>query len=169
MVAAWGETSDDDSEYEVGDEQTLMAIGESDDEQEVNVIHLNDKIKFLSKKRLTELLLDFIDESEVINNEKEQLSRECVILKAKCKNLESRVNESDSKNAVLENYVLELDTRTCKKKADHTHLTLEENLGNLKDELYKKDKQIRVLKEDLGKVKRVNNIYIVDLSTLSEN
>ncbi|XP_070010348.1 uncharacterized protein [Nicotiana sylvestris] len=32
MVAAWGETSDEDSEDEAGDEQPLMAIGESDDE-----------------------------------------------------------------------------------------------------------------------------------------
>ncbi|XP_070012912.1 uncharacterized protein [Nicotiana sylvestris] len=37
MVAAWGESSNEDSEDEAGDEQTLMAIGESDDEQEVQV------------------------------------------------------------------------------------------------------------------------------------
>ncbi|XP_070024892.1 uncharacterized protein [Nicotiana sylvestris] len=37
MVAAWGETSDEDSEDEAEEEQTLMAIGESDDEQEVQV------------------------------------------------------------------------------------------------------------------------------------
>ncbi|XP_070013953.1 uncharacterized protein [Nicotiana sylvestris] len=75
----------EDSEDEAGDEQARMAIGESYDEQEVSVIHLKDKIKFLSKEKLSELLLDFIDESEVINNEKEQLSRECVILKASAK------------------------------------------------------------------------------------
>ncbi|XP_070015801.1 uncharacterized protein [Nicotiana sylvestris] len=34
MVATWGDTSDEESEDEVGDEQALMAIGESDDEQE---------------------------------------------------------------------------------------------------------------------------------------
>ncbi|XP_070004746.1 uncharacterized protein [Nicotiana sylvestris] len=183
MVAAWGETSDKDSEDEAVDEQALMAIGESDDEQDVSVIYLKDKIQFLSKERLSELLLDFIDESEVINNEKEQLSREYVILKAKCKNLESRASESDSKNAELKNQVLELDTSvlelrfenlklklgTGKKKADHTHLTLKVNLGKMKDELCKKGEQIRVLKEELGKGKRVNNIYIVDLSTLLEN
>ncbi|XP_070020948.1 uncharacterized protein [Nicotiana sylvestris] len=37
MVAAWGETSDEDSEDEAGDQQALMAIRESDDEQEVQV------------------------------------------------------------------------------------------------------------------------------------
>ncbi|XP_070004164.1 uncharacterized protein [Nicotiana sylvestris] len=164
MVAAWGESSYEDSEDEDGEEQTLMTIGESDDEQEVSVIHLKDKI---SKEKLSELLLDFIDESEVINNEMEQLSKECAILKAKCKNLELRASESDSKNTELKNQVLELDTTvlklrsenlklklgTGKKKVDHIHLTLEENLGKMKDELYQKNEQIRVLKEDLGKVK----------------
>ncbi|XP_070010184.1 WEB family protein At5g16730, chloroplastic-like [Nicotiana sylvestris] len=122
---------------------------------------IRDLKKYLMKGK------DFIDESEVINNEKEQLSKECVILKAKCKNLELRASESDSKNAELKNQVLKLDTivlelrtenlklklGTGKKKADHIHLTLKENLGKMKDELYKKDEQISVLKEDLSKVK----------------
>ncbi|XP_070009568.1 uncharacterized protein [Nicotiana sylvestris] len=78
-----------------------------------------------------------------------------------------RTSESESKNAKLKNQVHELDTTirelrsenlklklgTGKKKVDHTQLTLEENLGKMKDELYKRDEQIRVLKEDLNKVK----------------
>ncbi|XP_070026094.1 uncharacterized protein [Nicotiana sylvestris] len=139
MVAAWGETSDEYLEDEAQEEQALMAIGESDDEQEVSILHLKNKITFLSKEKLAELLLDFIDESEIINNKKEVLSRECVILKAKCKSLESRANESDNTNAKLKNQVLELDNK--------------ENLGKMKDELYKKDELIKVLEEDLGKVK----------------
>ncbi|XP_070050922.1 uncharacterized protein [Nicotiana tomentosiformis] len=67
MVAAWGESSDEESDDEDGDEQALMAIGESDGESheqsEISIIHLKDKIKFLSKEKLSELLLDFIDES----------------------------------------------------------------------------------------------------------
>ncbi|XP_070010158.1 uncharacterized protein [Nicotiana sylvestris] len=116
MVAAWGETLDEDLEDEARDEQALMAIEESDDKHE------------------------------------EELSRECMILKAKCKNLESRANMSESENTKLKNQVLELDTSILevrsenlklklgigKKKADHTHLTLEENLGKMKNELYKK-------------------------------
>ncbi|XP_070025508.1 uncharacterized protein [Nicotiana sylvestris] len=118
-------------------------------------------------ERLSELLLDFIDESEDLNNKKEQVSKECVILKAKCKNLELRASESESKNVELKNQVHELDTTilelrfenlklklgTSKKKIDHTQLTLEENVGKMKDELDKRDEQIRVLKEDLNKVK----------------
>ncbi|XP_070002833.1 spindle assembly checkpoint component MAD1-like [Nicotiana sylvestris] len=193
LMRGKGSSRDEESEDGARDEQALVAIGESDDEQEVSILHLKDKIKFLSKERLSEQLHDFIDEFEIINNEKEELYRECMILKAMSKNLESRANESESENNEFKNQVLELDTSvlelrsenlklklgTGNKKSDHTHLTLEENLGKMKDELYKKDEQIRVLKEDLGEgpsegkqqnmEKRVNNIYIVDLSTLSEN
>ncbi|XP_070020070.1 uncharacterized protein [Nicotiana sylvestris] len=70
MVAAWGESLDESSNNENGDEQALMAIRESDEDSEVSVIHLKDKIKFLSKEKLSELLLDFIDESENLNNKK---------------------------------------------------------------------------------------------------
>ncbi|XP_070003284.1 uncharacterized protein [Nicotiana sylvestris] len=168
MVVAWGESSDESSDDEDGDEQALMAIGESDEESE-NQVHA----------------------------------------------LESNVLELRFKN-------LKLKLGAGKKKADHTQLTLEKNVGKMKDELYKRDEKIRVLKEDLSKVqvkgrdqiwymdsgcskhmtgnknqflsledlkggnvsfengkkgeiigvgkgKRVNNVYILDLSTLSRN
>ncbi|XP_070002515.1 uncharacterized protein [Nicotiana sylvestris] len=132
----------------------------------------------IAEERLSELLLDFIDESEIINNEKEDLCRECMILKSKCKNLESRANKSESENAELKNQVLELDTSILelrsdnlklklgigKKKAAHTHLTLEENLRKIKDELYRKDEQIRVLKEDIGKGS--SQIWYMDIGCL---
>ncbi|XP_070015378.1 uncharacterized protein [Nicotiana sylvestris] len=150
IVAAWGESSNEDSEDEDRNKQALIAIGESDEKSEKGYLSYS-----------------FIDESEDLNNEKEQLSKECVILKAKCKNLELRASESDSKNAELKNQVHELDITVLelrsenlklklgkgKKKVDHTQLTLEENLGKMKNELYKRDKQIRVFKEDLSKVK----------------
>ncbi|XP_070025778.1 uncharacterized protein [Nicotiana sylvestris] len=158
MVASWGESLDEDSDDEDGDEQALMAIGESNEESEVSIIHLKDKIKFLSKEKLSELLLDFIDEFEDINNEKEQLSKEYVILKAKCKNLELRVSETVSENTALKNLVHEFESNvlelitenlklklgTSKKTSDCTQLTLKENVGKLKDELYKKDEQLQV-------------------------
>ncbi|XP_070029757.1 uncharacterized protein [Nicotiana sylvestris] len=124
VVAAWGKTSDEDSEDEAGDEQALMAMAESDNEHEVSVLHLKDKIKFLSKERLSELFLYFSDESEIINNEKEDLSRDCVILKVKCKNLESRAYESDSKNAELKKQVLELDTSVLEIRFENLKLKL---------------------------------------------
>ncbi|XP_070042496.1 uncharacterized protein [Nicotiana tomentosiformis] len=146
------DSSDDDD----GDEQALMAIEEFDEETEVSVIHLKDKIKLMSKERLSELLLELIDESKDVNIEKEQLSKECVILKAKCKNLQLRVSETVSENTVLKNKIHALDSTvlelrsenlklklgTGKKTADHTQLTLEENIGKMKDELY--DEQVQV-------------------------
>ncbi|XP_070015174.1 uncharacterized protein [Nicotiana sylvestris] len=140
-----------------------MAIGESDEKIEVDIFHLKDKNKFFSKKRLSELLLELIDESEDVNNEKEQLSKECVVLKAKCKNLELNACETKSENTVLKNQVhslhttilqlssenLKLKLGTGKKTVDHTQLTLEENVGKIKDELYKRDELVRVIKKDL--------------------
>ncbi|XP_070010729.1 WEB family protein At5g16730, chloroplastic-like [Nicotiana sylvestris] len=163
--------NDEDLEDEDGDEQALTTIGESNEESEVSINHLKDKIKFLSKERLSELLLDFIDESEDLNNDKEQLSKDCVILKAMFKNLELRDSKRDSKNVELKNQVHKLDTTilelrsinlklklgTGKKKDDHTQHILEENLGKMKDELYRRDEQIRVLKKDLNKVKHELN------------
>ncbi|XP_070036121.1 uncharacterized protein [Nicotiana tomentosiformis] len=157
MVAAWGESSNESSDGDDEDERALMAIGESDEETEVSVFHLKDKIKFLSKERLFELLLELIDESEDINNKKEQLSKECVILNAKCKNLELRASETVSENTVLKNQVHALDSTvlelrsenlkfklgTGKKTVDHTQLTLEENIGKIKNELYKRDEQLQ--------------------------
>ncbi|XP_070031226.1 uncharacterized protein [Nicotiana tomentosiformis] len=88
-----------------------------------------------------------IEESD--EETEEQLSKECVILKAKCKNLELRASETVSDNTVLKNQVHTLDTTVLdlrsgnlklklgigKKTVDHTQLTLEENIGNMKDEL----------------------------------
>ncbi|XP_070057636.1 uncharacterized protein [Nicotiana tomentosiformis] len=128
MVVAWGESSDEESDDEDGDEQALMAIGESDgeshEESEVSIIHLKDKIKFLSKETLSELLLDFIDESEVINKEKEQLSKDCVILKAKCKNLELRVSETVSENTALKNQVHTFEANVLELKSENLKLKL---------------------------------------------
>ncbi|XP_070046434.1 uncharacterized protein [Nicotiana tomentosiformis] len=132
-----------------------MAIGESDEETEVSVFYLKDRNKFLSKERLFELLIELIDESKDVNNEKEQLSKKCVILKAKCKNLELRACETESENTVLKNQVhtlditilehrsenLKLKLGTGKKTVGDTQLTLEENVGKMKDELYKRDEQ----------------------------
>ncbi|XP_070055099.1 uncharacterized protein [Nicotiana tomentosiformis] len=103
MVATWGESSDEESDEEDGDEKALMAIGESDEESE--------------------------------------LSKDCVILKAKCKNQELRVSETVSENTTLKNQVhtfeanvlelkseyLKLKLGTSKKTTDCTQLTLEEN------------------------------------------
>ncbi|XP_070021415.1 uncharacterized protein [Nicotiana sylvestris] len=105
MVAAWGETSDEDSEDEAEEEQALMSIGESDDEQEVQV------------KGMSQIwYMDSGYSKHMTRNKDRFLSLE------------------DLKG------------------------------GNVSFGNRKKGEIIGV-----GKGKRVNNIYIVDLSTLSEN
>ncbi|XP_070004234.1 uncharacterized protein [Nicotiana sylvestris] len=47
---------------------------------------------------------------------------------------------------------LKLKLGTGKKTVDQTQLTFEENIGKMKDELYKRDEQLRIPKEDLRKV-----------------
>ncbi|XP_070034929.1 uncharacterized protein [Nicotiana tomentosiformis] len=183
-----------------------MAIGESDEETEISVIYLKDKIKLLSKERLSKLLIKLIDESEDVNNEKEQLPKECVILKAKCKNLKLRVSETISKNVVLKNQVQVKGNNQiwymdsgCSKHmtgSKNQFLSLDDlKGGNVSFGNGKKSEIIGVGKVgktnshsienvyltdglkyslisvsqlcDRGKI--VNNIYVVYLSTLSEN
>jgi len=95
-----------------------------------------------------------------------------VILKVKYKNLKLRVSETVSENTALKNQVhafesnvlelrsenLKLKLGTGKKKTDHAQLTLEENVGKMKDELYKRDELVRILKDDLRKFKHELNI-----------
>ncbi|XP_070047449.1 uncharacterized protein [Nicotiana tomentosiformis] len=72
------------------------------------------------------------------------------------------IGESDKETEVhaLDETVLELRSEnlklklgTGKKIVDHTQLTLETNVGKLEYELYKRDELVRILKEDLNKVK----------------
>nr|XP_016454092.1 PREDICTED: uncharacterized protein LOC107778358 [Nicotiana tabacum] len=125
---------------------------------EKNAQEISCKIKYPSKERLSELLLELIDESEDVNNEKEQLLKECVILKAKCKNLKLRACETENENIILKNQLRALDTTvlelkseniklklgTSKEIASDRELTLEGDLGKVKDELYKRDDQVQV-------------------------
>ncbi|XP_070050361.1 uncharacterized protein [Nicotiana tomentosiformis] len=108
-----------------------MANGESDEETELSVFHLKEKIKFLSKERLCELLLELTDESEDVNNKKEQLSKECVHA------LDTTILELRYENQKLKLGI-------GKKTDDRTQLTLETNVGKVKDELYKRDEQVQV-------------------------
>nr|XP_016510468.1 PREDICTED: uncharacterized protein LOC107827779 [Nicotiana tabacum] len=60
---------------------------------------------------ITKTSRKLIDESEDVNNKKEQLSKECIILKAKCKNLKLRACETESENIVLKNQRQEPDDK----------------------------------------------------------
>ncbi|XP_070053338.1 spindle pole body component 110-like [Nicotiana tomentosiformis] len=169
MVATWKDSSDEDIDDSV--ERALIAIRESkdelDEESEISFLDLKDKIKLLSKDRLLELLLTLIDESKNICSEKEQLLKECNFLKAECKNLEINICKIEKENTALKNQVHALDTvvlelrsknvklklGTEKEITSDIQLNLEDGLRKVKDELYKKEENVRALKEDLTKVK----------------
>nr|XP_016496319.1 PREDICTED: uncharacterized protein LOC107815269 [Nicotiana tabacum] len=61
---------------------------------------------------------------QVINKEKEQLSKDCVILKAKCKNLELRVSETVSENTALKNQVHTFEANILELKSENLKLKL---------------------------------------------
>ncbi|XP_070039127.1 uncharacterized protein [Nicotiana tomentosiformis] len=75
--------------------------------------------------------------------------------------------ESEIKNIVLKNKVHAIDTTVLELRSNNlklklgigkeiasvTQLTLEKDIGKVKDELYKRDEHVRVLTEDLNKVK----------------
>ncbi|XP_070031956.1 uncharacterized protein [Nicotiana tomentosiformis] len=168
-VATWKDSSDEDTNDNA--ERTLIEIRESEDEpdeeSEISFLEFKDKIKLLSKDRLSELLLTLIDESKNISSEKEQLLKECNFLKGECKNLEINVCKTEKENTALKNQVHELDTTVLelrseniklklgigKEIASDIQLNLEDDLRKVKDELYKKEENVRVMKEDLTKVK----------------
>ncbi|XP_070008145.1 uncharacterized protein [Nicotiana sylvestris] len=104
--------------------------------------------------------------------------------RAKCKSLEARANESDSKNAKLKDQVLELDTSVLELRFENSKLKL--GTDGLKYSLISVSQlcdkgnivaftstKCFVINLTTDKIilqgKRVNNIYIVGLSTLSEN
>ncbi|XP_070055267.1 uncharacterized protein [Nicotiana tomentosiformis] len=164
-------------------ESKITAIQESKNIATLRLDELIENLTAYELRRLSELLLDFIDESEDINNEKKRLYKECVILKAKCKNLELRVSETVSENTALKNQVhtfesnvlelksenLKLKLGTSKKIADCTQLTLEENVGKLKDELYKKDEQRQENDDEaIGLVRNLNETTVQMEAALEE-
>ncbi|XP_070032036.1 uncharacterized protein [Nicotiana tomentosiformis] len=67
--------------------------------------------------------------------------------------LKNQVHALESTVLKLRSENLKLKLGIGKNTADHTQLTLKENVGKMKDELYKRDEQVRILKEDLSKVK----------------
>jgi len=94
-----------------------------------------------------------MNEIDRMSTRDDQLINNLSCVKLDIKELESDKASLEKQVKDLKNQVLELDTSilelrpenlklklgTGKKKADHTHLILEENLGKMKDELYRKD------------------------------
>ena len=91
MLAAWGDTSDED-EVSKGEEAAvaLMAIGESDTDEEAldSLAELKGKVSVLTKAKLEELFLTLIDEYDSTNAENCMLQDACADLKRDIRKLE---------------------------------------------------------------------------------
>jgi len=112
MMAAWGDSSDE--EEESGEEQegavALMARSESDSDEESGdcLIELKNKVSKLSKHKLKEYLLMFMDEYSALQTENCDLTKECdelkkvvIQLRKENKNLQDEKIELDMNNLLL--------------------------------------------------------------------
>ena len=112
MMAAWGDSSDE--EEGSGEEQegtvALMARNESDadEESEDCLIELKNKVSKLSKHKLKEYLLMLMDECDALHTENCDLTKECdelkkvvIQLRKENKNLKDEKIELDMNNLVL--------------------------------------------------------------------
>ncbi|XP_070012928.1 uncharacterized protein [Nicotiana sylvestris] len=131
------------------DERALITIGNSDEEAEL------------------------IDESKDVINEKEQMSKECVVLKAKCKNLEIRASETESENVVLKNQVqVKRNNKIwCVDNGCSKHMTRKKNQfllledlkgGNISFGNGKKGEIIWVGKIGMTDSHSIENLYLID-------
>ncbi|XP_075076373.1 uncharacterized protein LOC142163023 [Nicotiana tabacum] len=108
-------------------ESLAIKEGETIQEMYTRFTTLTNELKSIGRiipeeERLSKLILKLIDEYEDVNNEKEQMSKECVVLKAKCKNLEHKASETESENAGLKNQIriLKEDLSKVKNELDRT-------------------------------------------------
>ena len=120
MLAAWGDTSDED-EVSEGEEAAvaLMAIGESDTDEEAldSLAELKGKVSVLTKAKLEELFLTLIDEYDSMNAENCMLQDACADLKRDIRKLEQENESLENHKSVvdIENLVLNKDLDDLKK------------------------------------------------------
>jgi len=98
MLAAWGDSTEEEEEGIEEEEaaRALMARSdtESDDEPLDSLAQLKDKVCGLSKAKLKELLFTLMDECDALNSEN-------CMLKDMCAELKGNVIELDHENKIL--------------------------------------------------------------------
>jgi len=135
MLAAWGDTTEDDEASEEEKAIALMARSESDSDDEPldSLAQLKEKVRGLNKAKLEELLFTLMDEYVSINAEN-------YMLKDACSDLKRDMRRLELKNQVLKSERLEVDTKT---------LILHEDLNKLKETLSMKEEMFNT---DLSKL-----------------
>jgi len=91
MIAAWGDSTDDEEGYDEEEEAVaLMARSETDSNEESSdsLIRLKNKVSGLNKNKLKEFLFTLMDECDALHSENCDLRDECDEVKREVRELE---------------------------------------------------------------------------------
>ncbi|KAF3633153.1 hypothetical protein FXO37_27180 [Capsicum annuum] len=127
MVAYWGFDSDDD---EV-DEAALMALGDSDleeedDVSEVSILELKENLHLFSKTKLISLMSALIDDFQESTSDRDELFNSLASIKFDFIDLEACKNIVEQENCTLKKQVEQLDSSNNDLKSEVLKLTLSE-------------------------------------------
>ena len=164
MLAAWGDTSDED-EVSEGEEAAvaLMAIGESDTDEEAldSLAELKGKVSVLTKAKLEELFLTLIDEYDSMNAENCMLQDACADLKRDIRKLEQENESLENHKSVvdIENLVLNKDLDDLKKSLSMKEAEFSAAYLKLETESLKlKERLEALLNENKDLMEKVNKV-----------
>jgi len=126
MLAAWGDSTDEEERSEEEGAIALMARSETDSNEESSdsLIWLKNKVSGLNKTKLKEFLLILIDECDALH------TKNCN-LRGECDELKGDINELEHESKILKDEKIELDMN---------NLVLHEDLERLKETLRLKKK-----------------------------
>ncbi|PHU28376.1 hypothetical protein BC332_00469 [Capsicum chinense] len=127
MVASWEFDSDDD---EI-DEAPLMALGDSDleeedDVSEVSILELKENLHLFSKTKLISLMSALIDDFQESTSDRDELFNSLASIKFDFIDLEACKNIVEQENCTLKKQVEQLDSSNNDLKSEVLKLTLSE-------------------------------------------
>ena len=119
MLAAWGDSTNEEEGSEEEEVVALMARSEtdSDEESSESLGRLKNKVYGLNKEKLKEFLFTIMDECDALYSENCELKDACAELKRD-------IRELEHENKILKNQKIELDMK---------NLVLHEDLERIKE------------------------------------
>jgi len=110
MLAAWGDSNEEDEETE--EEDAVVALiarsdSGSDDEPLDSLAQLKDKVRGLNKAKLEELLFTLINECDSINSEN-------CMLKDACSELKRDIRQLEHENKIFKSEKVDVDKKTLR-------------------------------------------------------
>lgn len=180
MMAAWGDSSDENDESQ--DEEAELALMEKNDSEieddevgEESLSHLKSKVHGLSKAKLEDLLLTLMNEFDDLNFENSRLKENCSALKRNNKTLERNKQELIHANEILivEKGKLELKALSLNKEVHELKCLLSTKENAQEFESLRLENENLDLKSQLEnsqcKVKDLGNKLSKTISELAEN